>query len=264
MGLIIYLIITGILAGILGAILGLGGGIIMLPAIQLLLGFEPLTAVGTTLVAIVFTSISGAYGHYRAGNVLVKKAITIGAGGLIGIIVGSFVFKEYFTEDVSILTLLLGILFFGMCIRMAYESYKEWKIYNAKTNNDLLNKVKTNKQFLYPLFILGIVTGCLTGMLGLGGGFILVPAILWILSLSPSVAVGTTLLAMFPITAFGGAIKLMQGFVDIQAAILLGIGTIIGAQIGVKISSFISPLIFRLLFTVIFAYMSFVYLTSSF
>ena len=78
--------------------------------------------------------------------------------------------------------------------------------------------------------------------------------------LEPLEAVGTTLLAMLPITLFGALIKLGQGFVNVSAGLMIGFGSIFGAQIGVRISSLINPIIFKGLFSIIFIYLACSYL----
>lgn len=249
----------GLAAGILGAILGIGGGIIMLPATQFILGFNPVNAVGTTLLAVVFTSVSGAVGHYRQGNVKVREALLIGTGGLGGVSLGSYVFKQHLSNDFASLQLLMGLLFISMTIKMLSESYQDWKNYNNGKSPEIKGKTAP----FYALILLGLFTGMLTGMMGIGGGFIMVPAMIWLFGAAPYEAVGTTLLAMLPIAATGALIKLNQQFVDINAGIIIGLGTILGAQIGVYVSRCIPQLAFKILFTLIFAYLSFNYLSNS-
>lgn len=256
-----YLTITGIAAGILGAILGLGGGIIMLPAIQLLLGFDPIMAVGTSLFAVIFTSFSGALGHFRGGNVRLKSALLVGGGGLLGMLVGSHIFKHYLSGSVETLKLIMGLLFLFMAVKMGRESYQEWKA-NLGVDKEALNAAE-NEHFtenVSGMMGLGMFTGILSGMLGVGGGFIMVPGMMWFFNAGPRLAVGTTLTAMLPIALMGGLIKLFQGFVIMPDAVVLGLGTVIGAQIGVRISGKISAAALKFLFTILFIFLTFTYL----
>lgn len=249
----IIMILTGLMAGILSAILGIGGGIIMLPATQLLLKFDAPTAVATTLLAVALTSFSGAFGHYRKGRVQAKKALLISSGGILGILIGSYVFKTYLIKNTFYIEILLGLLFLFMAYKMLKELYSEIK---------KQEKTKAETKFVSPIWfvVLGMLVGTLTGMLGLGGGFIMVPALMWLFGLEPLEAVGTTLLAMLPITLFGALIKLGQGFVNVSAGLMIGFGSIFGAQIGVRISSLINPIIFKGLFSIIFIYLACSYL----
>lgn len=252
---VIAVLFLGALAGIIGAVLGLGGGVVMLPAAQIFLGLPTPRAIGTTLFAIIFTSVSGAFGHYREGNVRVKSGLYVAVGGIIGVLAGSYVFKHYLAARLALLESLLGIIFLVMAVKMAYEAYKAFK--NGSADADGAGKEIP----FYYLILLGLFTGTLTGLLGLGGGFIMVPAMMWILGLPPREAAATTLLAMLPISFTGGLIKLMHGFVDLKAALLLGIGTVIGAQIGVKVAGYVKTAIFKTCFAVIFIFLSCEYLS---
>ncbi|MBO8158899.1 sulfite exporter TauE/SafE family protein [Thermosyntropha sp.] len=253
---ILMVLLMGMTAGILGAILGIGGGVVMLPASEILLGLSSPVAVGTTLFAVIFTSVSGAFGHYRKGNVEVKSGLLVALGGITGVCAGSYIFKQYLTTNVELLKVLLGIIFLIMAAKMAWEVYAGWQ------KGEKADETKEKKIPFYYLILLGIFTGTLTGLLGLGGGFIMVPAMMWMLNLKPAKAAGTTLLAMLPIALFGGMIKLLQGFVDFETGFLMGLGTVIGAQIGVKISNVIRPELFKVCFTIIFILLAFDYLQS--
>lgn len=252
----LILVTIGVLAGILGSILGLGGGIIMLPAVQLFLGYDAVMAVGTTLLAVVFTSLSGALGHFRAGNVQVKSGLWVGAGGLLGVLAGSYVFKQYLSSSTGFLSCILGVLFLGMAVKMGFEAYKGL----GDNKSGKQQEMKSERDQRIGLFSLGTFTGILTGMLGIGGGFIMVPAMMWLFGASAHVAVGSTLLAMLPITLVGAVIKISQGFVIPAHGLILGLGTAIGAQMGVQVSKYLSPSMLRILFSVLFFLLALDYL----
>lgn len=257
---LVYIIalITGCLAGILGSLLGISGGIIMLPANQFILGFSPVVAVGTSLLAAVFTTSSGAYGHFREGNVRLRSALLIGSGGLVGILMGSHLFKAYLSSNANILELLLGLLFLGMAFRMGREVYREWQ--EEIPQPRALPGTVPNTTI--KLILLGVLTGTMAGVFGVGGGFILVPVLIWYFAAQPYTAVGTTLLAMLPYITVGALIKLQQGFVNLPTALLLGVGAIIGAQFGVVVSRRVKPTIFKLIFTLLFLYLAGQYLLA--
>ena len=249
-------IIIGMLAGILGAILGIGGGIIMLPMSDLLLGFDSATVVGTTLFAVFFTAASASYGHFKKGNVNVKSGLLVGIGGIIGLLPGSYLFKHHLSTNMELLESLLGFLFLFFALRIGYDFMQEWR---GKPKREQEQTLEQKNSLLKPI-LLGIITGMFSGVLGLGGGFIMVPGLLMLFAISPIQAVGTSLFAMMPISGIGGLIKLFQGFVNLPVGIFLGVGTIIGAQIGVYISGRIKPLGFKGLFTFLFLYLAFSYL----
>ncbi|MGI5912209.1 MAG: sulfite exporter TauE/SafE family protein [Syntrophomonadaceae bacterium] len=254
----ILALIIGCLAGFLGALLGISGGIIIIPACQLFLGFSPLIAVGTSLLATVFTTLSGAYGYYRAGNIRVNSALVIAAGGLTGVLIGSYLFKAYLSDNIALLGTLLGSLFLFMALRMGGELYGEWR-HGAKAVSEPSKPIQNEK---VKLFLLGLITGTMAGVLGVGGGFIIVPVLLWHFAAKPSEAAGTALLAMFPYMTIGALIKLQQEFVNLPAGLLLALGCIIGAHFGVIISPRVNPQLFKLIFTLIFLYLSWQYLLT--
>ena len=248
---------SGCLAGIVGALLGVSGGIIMLPVNQFILGFSPAVAVGTSLFAAIFTTTSGAYGHFRNGNVHVESALLIGGGGLAGVLLGSYVFKAYLSDNTATLEMLLGLLFLFMAIHMGRETYREWR----KGETEIRPQRAPYKYQSLLLALLGLLTGTMAGVFGVGGGFILVPVLIWCFPAKPYEAVGTTLLAMLPYIAAGAVIKTHQNFVNLPSGLLLGLGAIAGAQLGVVLSRNINQLIFKLIFTLIFLYLSGQYLS---
>lgn len=254
---IVMILLIGLLAGCLGALVGLGGGVIMLPGLQLLAGFDLTKAIGTTLFAVIFTSLSAAQGHYRAGNVRLRSAGYAALGGLIGVLLGSYVFAEYLSTSFTVLEVSLGIFFLFTAYRMGRDTYLDVSGKRVLTAVEMNQK---EKESFAALFCLGFFTGSLTGMLGVGGGFIFTPGFMLIGGLSPQVAVGTTMLAMLPISLSGGLIKLYQGYVNPPAGIILGLGTALGAQVGVWVSTRMSPTLLKAIFTILFTILAADYL----
>lgn len=252
----LFLLGIGLAAGAFGAMVGLGGGAIMFPAIQIFLAYDLLIAVGTTLFAVIFTSVSAAIGHFKAGNVRLKSALWVGLGGICGVLLGSYVFKQYLSNGLELLRLLLGIFFAFIALRLGYEIYKETR----QQDGPAREAKPAEREPAAALTVLGFFSGSLTGMIGLGGGFILTPGIMFICAAAPHVAVGTTMLAMLPMALCGGLIKLFQGYVNLTAGIILGIGTALGAQLGVKLSSRISAMVMKGIFVVVFLTMAIDYL----
>ena len=228
----------------------------MLPGLQLLAGFDLAKAIGTTLFAVIFTSLSAAQGHYRAGNVRLKSAGYAAVGGIIGVLSGSYIFSRYLSNSLSILEMTLGVFFIFTAYRMGRDTFQD---ISGKSNAPSANKEEARDSFA-ALSALGLVTGNLTGILGVGGGFILTPGFMLISRMLPQTAVGTTMLAMLPLALSGGLIKLYQGYVNLPAGIILGLGTALGAQAGVWISSRISPTLLRVVFTILFALLAADYL----
>ncbi|HWQ74065.1 MAG TPA: sulfite exporter TauE/SafE family protein [Syntrophomonas sp.] len=252
---IVIMLLVGLAAGCLGAMAGLGGGVVMIPALQLVAKFDLPQVIGTTLFAVIFTSLSAAQGHYRAGNVRLRSAGYAALGGLIGVLLGSYVFVKYLSGSFALLEIALGLFFGFTTYRMGKDAYGEF--FGKK---EVAEANAKNRENVPALLGLGLFTGSLTGMLGIGGGMIFTPGFMFLGQMSPQVAVGTTMVAMLPLALSGGLIKLYQGYVNLPAGIMLGLGTIVGAQIGVWISNRISPALFKVLFTLLFAFLALDYL----
>ncbi len=247
----IITLLVGIVAGGLGSVLGVGGGVVMLPVSEHLLGLNTPMAVGTTLFAVMFTAMTGAFAHYRQGNVQINNALLLAAGGLLGVFSGSYIFNLYLSKNTVWLSLLLGFLFLIMTYRMGKEVF---------AHEQLEVTGQQRKYSALVLMLLGIIIGLITGAAGLGGGFLMVPAMIWLTGASPFQAVGTTLLAMFPTAAVGAFTKLSQGYVELPVALLMGLGTIIGTQIGARVMHLINQRLFRIIFAVLLCYLAFNYL----
>jgi hypothetical protein len=114
----VLLVIVGLVAGLVGGIIGTGGCSVMLPILHLWLGFPAPIAIGTTLFAVIFTAVSGGYGHLVRGNVDKKAIFWLGGFGLIGVLFGSWLFIQLSTQ--TFLGLILGLAFLWQLPHFAY------------------------------------------------------------------------------------------------------------------------------------------------
>jgi len=249
------LIIIGLLAGLLGGLIGTGGCSVMLPAIHFWLGYPAPIAVGTTLFAVIFTAISGGYGHLVRKNLDVKATLWVGASGIGGVIVGSYLFT-LLTSHVSLLGLILGLAFLWPAGRMIWEGLSQAKRPQA-TGNSIPGPV-------WGWVVLGALVGILTGVVGLGGGYALVPSFIYLFGAPVYITMGTSLATMIPLAAVGGGIKLAQGFVALGPGLILAAGVVIGAQIGAAIIKRFKPTTLKLIFGLYFLYVSIKFITAFF
>lgn len=162
----ISLIFFGLIAGILGGFLGTGGCVIMLPALYFLYRYSLPMAIGTTITAVVITATSGAIAHIRIKNVDYKTAAIVAVTGGIGSVVGSKIF-EYLISQLSTLKLIIGLAFLYVSIRMVYEGV----FYKKRREKE----GKTIPGSAIARALIGFFIGILTGIVGLGGGYVLVP-----------------------------------------------------------------------------------------
>jgi len=251
MGLIYMLV--GFLAGLLGGIIGTGGCSVMLPIIHFWAGFPATMAIGTTLFAVIFTAISGGYGHLIRRNVDRRAAAWLGGIGVLGVLLGSWLFVILAKQAMSLLGFILGLVFLWPAIRMVYEGLLPWlkkgKQAGASSEGHIPGAA-------WALAAFGFVIGITTGLVGLGGGYALVPGLIYLFRAPVYITMGTSLAVMIPLALVGGLIKLSQGYVDFAAGCLLAIGTIIGAQVGAAIIRRFRPTTLKLIFGAYFLYVS--------
>lgn len=251
----IVLIVVGFFAGVLGGLIGTGGCSVMLPIIHFWMGYPATIAVGTTLFAVIFTAISGAYGHLIRRNVDNRAFVWLGSGGILGVLLGSWLFTLLSGQS-KLLGLILGLVFLWPAIRMIYEGV----VQRAMPRRE--GSTITGSGWGMGLF--GFVVGIATGVAGVGGGYALVPGLIYLFGAPVYITMGTSLATMIPLAVVGGGIKLAQGFVDLPTGLLLAIGTIIGAQIGAAIIKRIKPATLKLIFGVYFLYVAVKFITNYF
>jgi len=243
----VLLFITGLIAGTLGGLLGIGGCVIMLPSLTFIFNYPLAVAIGTTITAVILTASSGAIGHLRMRNVDFSTAKVVAVSGAVGAAVGSVIFF-YISDKLWLLNLILGFAFLYVALRMVYEGIIKRKM-PEKTGNSVpgSNSAKAT---------IGFFIGIITGIVGLGGGYALVPSFIYLLGSAVKIAVGTSLASFISMAVVSGAFKLYQGLVDIIAAISLGVGTIIGAQIGARLVKVVPSWIIKAIFGFVFLYVS--------
>jgi len=251
----IALVAIGLLAGVLGGLIGTGGCSVMLPAIHFWMGYPAPVAIGTTLFAVIFTAISGGYGHLIRRNLDVNATLWLGISGILGVIVGSWLFT-LLTAHVALLGLILGLVFLWPAVRMIWESLATRKALQEETS-----VIPGSRP---GLAVFGALIGVLTGLVGLGGGYALVPGLIYLFHAPVYVTMGTSLATMIPLAVAGGGIKLMQGFVDLGAGLLLAGGTVVGAQIGAAVIKKFKPTTLKLIFGLYFLYVSVKFITAYF
>ncbi len=244
---IILLILTGIAAGIVGGFLGIGGCVIMLPALVFLFGYSVPVAIGTTITAVIVTASSGAAAHIRLKNVDYKTVKIVAISGAIGSAVGSIIFM-YIWKQTWLLDLILGGAFLYVAVRMVYEGLKRGKL-PEKVGKEVPGGVISKS-------LIGFFIGIISGIVGLGGGYALVPAFIYILGSPVKIAVGTSLPSFISIAVVSAGFKMWQHLVDLVAAACLGGGTALGAWIGAWLVPRSPVWIIRLVFGFVFLFVA--------
>jgi uncharacterized membrane protein YfcA len=242
----------GGLVGFLSGMFGVGGGFLMTPLL-IFIGVPPAVAVGTEANQVVAASVSGALAHWRRGNVDIKMGLVLMIGGFIGSTLGVWLFT--FLRGIGQIDLVIAIsyvVFLGIVgILMVIESTRSWfrsrnpmaprrKLHYHNWMHGLPFKMRFRRSKLYisallPLGV-GIFVGILAAIMGVGGGFVMVPAMIYLLGMPTAVVVGTSLFQIVFVTANVTFLQAINNqTVDIVLALLLVVGSVIGAQIGARV-----------------------------
>ena len=292
---ILLLILIGFCVGVIGGFFGVGGGWIITPALNIF-GFHMAFAIGTGLADIFGQSLGAIKKHQRMGNVdwklgtfsIITSLFGFEAGSRVVIILerageigpiirwcyvvflaglGSFMFYDYFVLHERQLKRL--------------EEEKKNKTISTKSKTQLngiasklhnislppmisFPKSKIEKVSLWVVVIIFLFTGFLSGILGIGGGFIILPTLVYLIGLPTILAVGTSLITVFATAAFGCLTYALDGRVEVYAAIFMLLGASIGAQIGATAVKFIKGYGIRLLFAIMIVFTSFSVITEQF
>jgi hypothetical protein len=235
--------------GFMSGLFGVGGGFLMTPLL-IFIGIPSAVAVATEATQIVASSISGVLAHWRRGNVDLRMGLVLLAGGLAGSAIGVWLFT--FLRGMGQLDLvirlsfvvLLGIIGSLMLVESARallhrRSRPPTPPQRRRWIDSLPLKMRFRRSRLYisvlmPLAV-GFVVGMLAAVMGVGGGFIMVPAMIYLLGMPTSVVVGTSLFQIIFVTANVTVLQAVTNqTVDLMLALLLLTGGVIGAQFGVR------------------------------
>ncbi len=249
------IILLGGLVGILSGMFGVGGGFLTTPLL-IFFGISPAVAVASSTTQITGASVSGVAAHAQRKGVDFRMGGVLIAGGVFGTIAGGFLFlKLQQAGQIDVVVgLLYVILLAGIGLLMIREALTVIKARQTgipikppvRRHHPLIAALPLRWRFygsgLYisPLapFGVGFAVGTLTVMLGIGGGFVLVPAMIYLLGMSTRVVVGTSLFQILFVAAATTMVHaLTTQAVDIVLAILLLLGSVTGAQIGARLST---------------------------
>lgn len=242
----------GGMVGILSGMFGVGGGFLITPLL-FFLGIPPAVAVATGANQIVASSVSGVLAHLKRRTVDLRMGTVLLAGGLVGAALGVWVFnllKQI--GQVDLLVRLCYVVFLGVigslmfveslnALRRSSKGGKPKRRHHGWVHG-LPFKMRFRTSGLYissiPPLLVGLSVGVLSAIMGVGGGFIMVPAMIYILGMPTKVVVGTSLFQIIFVTAFTTMLHAVTNYtVDILLALVLLIGGVIGAQIGTAVGT---------------------------
>jgi len=238
--------------GLLSGMFGVGGGFLITPLL-FFIGIPPAVAVATGANLVVASSISGVLAHLRRKTVDLKMGTVLLAGGLLGSTAGIWLFTllnslgqvDLFVQLAYVLFLgIIGILMLQESLRALYRSSRpnavRRKLHKHTWVHALPLKIKFRVSGLYisviPPLMIGVTVGVLSAVMGVGGGFIMVPAMIYMLGMPTKVVVGTSLFQIIFVTAYTTVAHAVTSHsVDVMLAFFLIIGGVFGAQIGTQV-----------------------------
>ncbi|SFF01305.1 sulfite exporter TauE/SafE family protein [Fictibacillus sp. FJAT-27399] len=224
-----FITLTMLVIGLICGFVGVGGAGFII-AILVLFHIPIHTALGTSLAAMAFTTLSGAYSHLREGNISLKAGVWTGGFGAIAAFFGSRLSSlipsehlHYLTAGMLFLSAILFILRFFMMKRKVEEVIDETLGYPT---------------LLVKALLLGMTTGLLSGAFGIGSAPFIQIGLMLLFGLSIRQSIGTTMLVILPIAAGGGFGYIMEGYLDLMLLFQVLAGTMAGAYLGAKLTKF--------------------------
>jgi uncharacterized membrane protein YfcA len=263
------IILLGGGVGMLSGMFGVGGGFLTTPLL-IFYGIPPTVAAASAATQVTGASVSGTLAHLKRGGVDVRMGIILVIGGLIGSVSGAGIFSAL--QSVGQIDTVINILYVVLLGTVGgYMARDAWADIQAKREGVAVAARKRHHHpfisalpmrwrfyasglYISPLapLALGFVTGILTVLLGVGGGFVMVPAMIYLLGMSTRVVVGTSLFQILFVTAMTTMVHaLTTHAVDIVLAGLLLIGSVIGAQLGTRLAQKLPPDYLRMILAVI-------------
>jgi len=265
----LVIILLGGGVGLLSGMFGVGGGFLTTPLL-IFYGIPPTVAAASAASQVTGASVSGVFAHFRRDGVDVPMGMVLVVGGVLGSIAGAGLFRVLQASgQIDIVIAVLYVVMLGsigaLMLRESLQSIGAMRGGEAprarkRRHHPLVAALPLRWRFyrsglyispLAPL-ILGFGTGILTVLLGVGGGFVLVPAMLYLLGMTTQVVVGTSLFQILFVTAAATMTHaLTTKAVDIVLAALLLLGSVVGAQVGARFAARMKPEYLRLALAVI-------------
>lgn len=247
---------VGVAVGILSGLLGIGGGTVLVPVFKLLYGMPAIAATATSLFTIIPTSLSGVVTHLRNKTCIPALGVAAGIGGAIMSPLG--VWLASVSPDWAIMTAAALVIAYSATtmFRKALKLRKKQKAQESEERIGGQGEDAFEKAALPPArrlalvgFCVGLVAGVVSGYVGVGGGFLMIPLFMQLLKTPMKLTSGTSLIAVMILAIPGTIAQAVLGNVDWVAGIMVAIGTIPGAAIGSKLIVRVPELVLRFVFS---------------
>lgn len=265
----LVIVALGLGVGLLSGMFGVGGGFLTTPLL-IFYGIPPTVAAASAASQVTGASVSGVFAHFRRDGVDVRMGLVMVAGGMLGSFAGAGLFTLLQASGMidTVIAILYVLMLGSIGGLMLYESIHSLRVARGaipakprrKRHHPLVAMLPLRWRFYrsglyispFAPVLLGFFTGILTMLLGVGGGFILVPAMIYLLGMGTQVVVGTSLFQILFVTAWATMVHATTTkAVDIVLAALLLFGSVVGAQLGARLASKAKPENLRLALAVI-------------
>ena len=233
----IFLVGVGFIVGLLGTLIGVGGGFITVPVLSLIYNTSPQNTAGTSLVVIFLNAFSGTISYARQRRINYRIGVLFALTAIPGAIIGSYVVKYVSKELFMSLFGLLLLLISGYIM--------------LKKSDDGAGGIKISSGRMAVALIVSFFAGVVSTIFGIGGGNIHMPVMLLILGMAVHNATATSHFILVITSLVGAGAFLVRGQVDVNYAILIGCGAIVGAQIGAYISNMVRGRFIRQIFALV-------------
>jgi len=231
-------IIVGSSIGVLSATFGVGGAFILTPILNAM-GMPIILAIGTSLTFTIGISLAAGVGHFRRGNCSLRTTGLITLFTLIGVTISYEIVQRL--AVVGLAERYVGVVFIAMLILTSIFVYKKsanssLDIYDPYIKASPYCTIEGDRRVsLWNFVVVGLFVGFLKGFLGVGGGFILMPLLIWVVGMTPHSAVGTSLSILFASSIYASTIYAFDGKVDYFAAAILAFSAYWGSKYGLRV-----------------------------
>ncbi|MCK4820944.1 sulfite exporter TauE/SafE family protein [bacterium] len=272
----LVLFLLGFILGILTGFFGVGGGFLLTPALNIL-GLQMVYAIGTGFFAIAGNSLIGGVRHHKLGNVDLRLGIIVGLFSSAGVELGKRL--VLYLEKLNLAGTYVRMTYIVLLVLISFSMLKEYYHYRKMRQNEqkgemmetrerksaltgpiyrigLLPKISLPRSgvdsiSIWVIIVSGIIIGSLSGFMGIGGGFIGLPLLIYVIGVPTITAVGTSLVVVLLTSCYGTAVYAVAGYVEWIAALIILAGSLIGVQLGVYATKYVTGIKIKILFALL-------------
>jgi|LGVF01.2.fsa_nt_gb uncharacterized membrane protein YfcA len=232
-------LLLGFIGGTASGLLGIGGGIVIIPLLVYITNISPKAATAISMIQVFFASSFGTLFNYLQKNIKIKYAVYFGISSMAFSFLGSFLTKYIPDLTIRIIYFLSAITALALFLS------------RRKEDNKVSKEIVFDKNKFLKVVPLGVFAGLIGGILGVGGGFLYVPMLIYFFNFPIPIAVGTSLMIVLFNSVPGVIGKVISVEFDIVTAVIVAVGAIGGSRLGTYLNKRVKPLIIKIIFIII-------------